>query len=104
MRHFRERTGASAPRLQSVRVRIRGDARARSSAVNEPERDTEDWLWSSFRHYATGETDVVEIESQWTARKREQAGIFPTLKVLSTAETPAQAELGRGTLKSRLLE
>jgi putative transposase len=31
----------------------------------------EQWPWSSFRHYATGETGVVEIESQWTARKRE---------------------------------
>jgi putative transposase len=27
----------------------------------------EDWPWSSFRHYATGLTGVVEIESQWTA-------------------------------------
>jgi putative transposase len=48
----------------------------------------ESWLWSSFRHYATGETGVVEIESQWTARKREQAGIFLTLKVQSPAEKP----------------
>lgn len=32
----------------------------------------EDWLWSSFRHYATGEEGVVEIESDWTARKREE--------------------------------
>jgi len=30
------------------------------------------------------------------------AGIFLTLKVRSPAENPAQAELGRGTLKSRL--
>jgi hypothetical protein len=34
-----------------------------------------DWTWSSFRHWATGEQSVVEIESQWTARKREQNGI-----------------------------
>ncbi len=34
----------------------------------------EDWQWSSFRHYATGVEGVVEIESQWTARKREGAG------------------------------
>jgi putative transposase len=27
----------------------------------------EDWPWSSFRHYATGQIGVVEIESQWTA-------------------------------------
>lgn len=35
----------------------------------------EDWLWSSFRHYATGIGGPVEIESQWTARKRELAAI-----------------------------
>ena len=27
----------------------------------------EDWPWSSFLHYATGQAGVVEIESQWTA-------------------------------------
>ncbi|MHB1958296.1 MAG: REP-associated tyrosine transposase [Acidobacteriaceae bacterium] len=31
----------------------------------------EGWRWSSFRHYATGEQDTVEIESHWTARRRE---------------------------------
>lgn len=35
----------------------------------------EDWPWSSFPHYATGVEGVVEIESEWTARKRERAGI-----------------------------
>ena len=33
----------------------------------------EDWPWSSFRHYATGFEGRVEIESEWTARKRERA-------------------------------
>jgi REP-associated tyrosine transposase len=33
----------------------------------------EDWDWSSFRHYATGCEGRVEIESEWTARKRERA-------------------------------
>jgi putative transposase len=33
----------------------------------------EEWQWSSFRHYATGETGTVEIESEWTARRREAA-------------------------------
>ena len=33
----------------------------------------EDWPWSSFRHYATGRKGRVEIESEWTARKRERA-------------------------------
>jgi len=34
----------------------------------------EDWKWSSFVHYSTGAQGIVEIESQWTARRREQAG------------------------------
>jgi putative transposase len=33
----------------------------------------EDWKWSSFLHYATGHEGRVEIESEWTARKRERA-------------------------------
>ena len=32
-----------------------------------------DWVWSSFRHYATGEQRVVEVESDWTAAKRNRA-------------------------------
>ena len=35
-------------------------------------RSAEDWPWSSFRHFATGEEGIVEIESEWTARKRER--------------------------------
>jgi putative transposase len=31
----------------------------------------DDWQWSSFRHYATGEIGTVEIESFWTAGRRE---------------------------------
>jgi len=30
----------------------------------------EDWVWSSFRHYATGLEGTVEIESFWTAAPR----------------------------------
>ena len=30
----------------------------------------EDWRWSSYRHYQTGIHGTVEIESEWTARKR----------------------------------
>ena len=33
----------------------------------------EDWEWSSFRQYATGCEGRVEIECEWTARKRERA-------------------------------
>jgi putative transposase len=31
----------------------------------------EDWFWLSFRHYATGFTGAIEIESQWTAFHRK---------------------------------
>ncbi len=34
--------------------------------VEEPE----DWPWSSFRHFATGQPGTVEIESHWTAALR----------------------------------
>jgi len=33
----------------------------------------EDWEWSSFQHYSSGCEGRVEIESEWTARKRERA-------------------------------
>jgi len=45
----------------------------------------EEWAWSSFRHYATGEDSVVEIESQWTARKRERTGLYPAVRRRETA-------------------
>ena len=34
----------------------------------------EDWAWSSFRHYSTGEVGTVEIESFWTGWRREHGG------------------------------
>jgi REP-associated tyrosine transposase len=33
-------------------------------------RKPEDWKWSSFQHYLTGEVRIVEIESWWTGGKR----------------------------------
>ena len=41
----------------------------------------EQWPWSSFRHYQTGEQGLVEVESHWTAKRREQAGQFLTIKI-----------------------
>ena len=37
----------------------------------------EDWPWSSYRHWLTGERGTVEIESHWTFREREKKGIRP---------------------------
>jgi len=53
----------------------------------------EDWAWSSFRHYLTGEEGVVEIESEWTARKRERMGIRPQVKIV---ENPHPSKPGLG--------
>jgi putative transposase len=39
----------------------------RRGLVSRPE----DWPWSSFLHYAIGKIGTVEIESEWTARRRE---------------------------------
>ena len=50
--------------------------------VEEPE----DWKWSSFVHYATGTEGIVEIESQWTARRREQMGVV----LMARAHPPAK--------------
>ena len=35
-------------------------------------KSPEAWRWSSFRHYATGVEGTIEIESMWTAQKRER--------------------------------
>lgn len=37
----------------------------------------EDWPWSSYRHYATWEPSVVEIESPWAAYKRDHPETDP---------------------------
>ncbi len=56
----------------------------------------EDWLWSSFRHYMTGEEGVVEIESEWTGRKRERMGMQLRVK-LRELPHPSRSGLGGGT-------
>ena len=47
----------------------------------------EEWKWSSFTHYATGMEGTVEIESQWTARRRERLGVVPVTPI---AHPPAK--------------
>jgi putative transposase len=41
----------------------------------------EDWPWSSYRNYATGQEGVVEVESPWTGKKRERLGTVPRVKM-----------------------
>jgi putative transposase len=48
----------------------------------------EDWPWSSFRHYTTGHEGIVEIESNWTANKRERSAG----RLCALAYNPTQAK------------
>ena len=38
----------------------------------------EDWPWSSFRHYLSGEQGRIEIESEWTWNRREREATHPS--------------------------
>ena len=58
-------------------------------------KKAEDWEWSSFWHYLTGEEGVVEIESDWTGRKRERMGITPRVKIRPTVPTSRQQKARR---------
>ena len=51
----------------------------------------EDWEWSTFRHYATGTEGIVEIESEWTARKRERAAgmLCPAVALAHSSQNKA---------------
>ena len=57
----------------------------------------EDWLWSSFRHYATGADGPVEIESQWTARRRERLGMGVRIEVSESQNPRPLAQNARRT-------
>jgi putative transposase len=63
----------------------------RRGLVKEPE----EWAWSSFRHYLTGAESPVEVESQWTARRREQMGIFPRVSRRELRENPQPSQKAR---------
>jgi putative transposase len=56
----------------------------RRGLVESPEQ----WAWSSFRHYLTGVESVVEIESHWTARKRENMGLGLSLNEKRKSKPP----------------
>lgn len=60
----------------------------RNPVVRGLVENPEDWAWSSFRHYSTGIEGVVEIESKWTARKREAMGIQPRVRAGPVIQFP----------------
>jgi putative transposase len=55
----------------------------------------EDWEWSSFRHYAMHVDGVVEIESEWTAVRRERMGVIPTRLPCSRMRPGEERQLPR---------
>jgi putative transposase len=64
VRYYDFNVFSSAKRTEKLRYMHRNPVTR--GLVDRPE----EWLWSSFRHYLTGEPGVVEIESTWTAGKR----------------------------------
>ena len=52
----------------------------------------EQWAWSSFRHYVSGVEGAVEIESQWTARRREQLRVTPQVVLRDQNPRPVSAK------------
>jgi putative transposase len=52
---------------------------------------SEEWRWSSFRHYADGYVGRVEIESEWTARKRERTAgrLCPAVELPHSSQNQA---------------
>lgn len=73
-RYYDFNVWSEAKRAEKLRYIHRNPVRR--GLVKKPE----DWKWSSFLHYATGTEGVVEIESEWTARKRERAGVILKVK------------------------
>ena len=71
---------SAAKRIEKLRYIHRNPVKR--GLVERPE----DWKWSSFVHYATGMEGIVEIESQWTARRREQMGVV----LVARAHPPAK--------------
>ena len=74
-RYYDFNVWSEAKRIEKLRYIHRNPVRR--GLVERPE----DWRWSSFNHYATGIEGPLEVESQWTARKREKTGVFPTVNV-----------------------
>jgi putative transposase len=63
-----------------------------------------DWKWSSFLHIATGSEGTVEIESQWTAREREQLRKFDRVSHQEqphpVSPNPGETRVGQPRTKS----
>jgi hypothetical protein len=85
-RYYDFNVWTEAKRIEKLRYLHRNPVRR--GLVSSPEQ----WAWSSFRHYVSGVEGVVEIESQWTARRRELLGITTHLRVPDQSPRPVPAK------------
>ena len=83
-RYYDFNVWGEAKRVQKLRYIHRNPVRR--DLVARPE----DWKWSSFVHYAIGVDGFVEIESEWTATKRERIGIVPVVRESQNPRPVAQ--------------
>jgi hypothetical protein len=86
---LRLQCSSEAKRVEKLRYIHRNPVKR--GLVDRPE----DWLWSSFRHYATGAEGPVELESQWTARRRERSGMPLTIQMSGSQNPRPFAENAR---------
>jgi len=86
-RYYDHNVWTEKKRIEKLRYIHRNPVRR--GLVSSPE----DWPWSSFRHYVSGIDGLVEIESQWTARKRERIG--------AAAASPCESQTPRPCLRKK---
>ena len=94
---FRECSGTGPPGPWILCLRLMHRNPVARGLVERPE----DWAWSSFRHYLTGEEGVVEIESQVDGAGRENMG-YAVARATDRNPHPEQNRLGWGTPRSKM--
>jgi putative transposase len=78
---------ARGPHSASAQVSVqRTDANLGHPVKRGLVESPEEWPWSSYRHYALREPSPVELESEWTARNREQRASEKRVFLLPTQE------------------
>ena len=75
VRYYDTPLWSSGKKMEKLRYRHRNPVKR--GLVKSPEQ----WKWSSFHHYWTGEAGVVEIESEITAARRERMGVVPQVRM-----------------------
>ena|SRR5437016_985466 len=75
VRYYDDLVTTEHHRIQALRYIHRNPVKRKLAQLPE------DWKWSSFDHHATGADCGVEVESEWTGRRRERMGSAPQVVV-----------------------